>query len=51
VVDAQSAIVARDMLEMTLSLDHRVGDGTLAASFINRVKSLLEDAQRLWDGD
>jgi len=51
VVDAQGAIVARDMLEMTLSLDHRVGDGALAAAFINRVKSLLEDAQRLWDGD
>jgi pyruvate dehydrogenase E2 component (dihydrolipoamide acetyltransferase) len=37
----------RDMLNLTLSLDHRVGDGVLAARFTNRVRELLETPQYL----
>jgi pyruvate dehydrogenase E2 component (dihydrolipoamide acetyltransferase) len=33
----------RDMMNMTLSIDHRVGDGVLACKFVNKVRSLLED--------
>jgi len=35
------------MLTMTLSVDHRVIDGALAARFLARVKQLLEDPQAL----
>lgn len=51
VVDSSGAIVARDMMEMTLSLDHRVGDGVLAAQFINHIKALLETPRNLWHQD
>lgn len=33
----------RDMMKMTLSVDHRVVDGILGARFVNRVKSCLQD--------
>jgi pyruvate dehydrogenase E2 component (dihydrolipoamide acetyltransferase) len=33
----------RDMMNMTLSIDHRVGDGILACKFLDKVRSLLED--------
>ena len=42
VVDGDQ-IALRDRMNMTLSIDHRVGDGVLACKFVNRVKSLLED--------
>ena len=51
VVDSNGAIVARDMMEMTLSLDHRIGDGVLAAQFINHIKALLETPRKLWHQD
>jgi len=51
VVDSSGAIVARDMMEMTLSLDHRIGDGVLAAQFINHIKALLETPRKLWHQD
>lgn len=51
VVDSSGAIVVRDMMEMTLSLDHRVGDGVLAAQFINHIKALLETPRNLWHQD
>ncbi len=35
-------IVARTMLSMTLSADHRVVDGAAAADFLKTLKSLLE---------
>lgn len=38
-------IVVRDMMEMTLSLDHRIGDGSLAAQYLNTVKDILENPQ------
>jgi len=37
----------RDMMSVTISLDHRVGDGVLAAKFVNRVRELLETPQLL----
>ena len=36
------AIVVRQMMDTTLSADHRVSNGTDAAKFINEVKRLLE---------
>ena len=51
VVDSSGAIVVRDMMEMTLSLDHRIGDGVLAAQFINHIKALLETPRKLWHQD
>ncbi|MFZ1965048.1 MAG: dihydrolipoamide acetyltransferase family protein, partial [Roseiarcus sp.] len=40
-------IVARPMLKMTLSSDHRLIDGATAARFINSIKNKLED-NGLW---
>jgi pyruvate dehydrogenase E2 component (dihydrolipoamide acetyltransferase) len=36
-------IVARTMLSLTLSADHRVVDGATAADFLRTLKSLLEE--------
>ncbi len=33
----------RDILLLSLSLDHRVVDGAVGAHFMNRVKELLEN--------
>lgn len=43
VVDEDGQIVVREIMSMTLSLDHRVGDGVLAAEFTNEIKRLLEE--------
>ncbi len=40
-------IVIRPMMKVTLSSDHRLVDGALAARFVNRIKDLMEDAD-LW---
>jgi len=40
-------IVARKMLPITLSFDHRVTDGANAARFVSHVRALLEDPRRL----
>ncbi len=40
-------VVVRQMMKMTLSSDHRIVDGALAARFINAIKSKLEDIE-LW---
>ncbi len=45
VVDGK--IVARDLMTLTLSADHRIVDGAVAARFVNAVKSKLEDLE-LW---
>jgi pyruvate dehydrogenase E2 component (dihydrolipoamide acetyltransferase) len=37
----------RDMLTMTLSVDHRVVDGALAARFISRIRHHLENPEEL----
>jgi pyruvate dehydrogenase E2 component (dihydrolipoamide acetyltransferase) len=40
-------IVIRQIMKMTLSVDHRIVDGALGAQFLNAVKAKLEDMQ-LW---
>ncbi len=48
VVDKEGKIVVRDMMKITLSVDHRIVDGSEGAKFVNAVKAKLEDAA-LWD--
>jgi len=43
----EDQIVVRSMMKMTLSADHRLIDGALAANFINAIKAKLEDLE-LW---
>jgi pyruvate dehydrogenase E2 component (dihydrolipoamide acetyltransferase) len=40
-------IVARSMMKITLSSDHRIVDGAMAAKFANAIKQKLEDIE-LW---
>ena len=40
-------VVIRQIMKMTLSVDHRLVDGALGAQFLNAVKARLEDLQ-LW---
>lgn len=47
VVRNDSEICIRDMLTMTLSVDHRAVDGALAATFIARLKQHLENPEAL----
>jgi len=47
VVLDDGTLAARDMMNLTLSMDHRVNDGVMAASFINAVKHRLENPQEL----
>ncbi len=48
VVDKEGNIIVRDMMKITLSVDHRIVDGSEGAKFVNAVKAKLEDAA-LWD--
>ncbi len=41
-------IAVRMMMKMTLSADHRLIDGAVAARFLNAVKKRLEDASMCW---
>lgn len=41
-------IVIRNIMKVTMSADHRVVDGSMAAAFVNAVRTRLEDAA-LWD--
>jgi pyruvate dehydrogenase E2 component (dihydrolipoamide acetyltransferase) len=43
VVQNDTDLCIRDMMTMTLSVDHRVVDGALAARFISRIKHHLEN--------
>jgi pyruvate dehydrogenase E2 component (dihydrolipoamide acetyltransferase) len=45
-IDDQT-VVLRDLLNLSLSVDHRVVDGMIACSFLNAVKITLEDTARL----
>lgn len=45
VVDGEIKI--RDMIHLSLSLDHRVVDGAVAARFMNRVVGMLQDPKML----
>lgn len=38
----------RDMLTLTLSVDHRVIDGVVACRFINLIKTILEDPEQIF---
>ena len=40
-------VVARPMMYLALSYDHRVVDGKEAVTFLVRVKESLEDPQRM----
>jgi pyruvate dehydrogenase E2 component (dihydrolipoamide acetyltransferase) len=40
-------VVVRDIMKMTLSSDHRIIDGAIAASFANAIKNKLEEIS-LW---
>jgi pyruvate dehydrogenase E2 component (dihydrolipoamide acetyltransferase) len=42
-----SQIVVRDMTYLSLSFDHRVLDGAMAAYFVNAIKQYLEDPKLL----
>lgn len=46
VIDGQ--IVARKMMYLSPSFDHRVIDGAVAARFVSEVKALLESPERLY---
>ncbi len=48
VVNEQREIQVRDLMKITLSADHRVVDGALAAAFVNGVRRKLED-RALWE--
>jgi len=43
-VAVAGSVEIRPIMKMTLSADHRLIDGALAARFINRIKERLEDA-------
>jgi 2-oxoisovalerate dehydrogenase E2 component (dihydrolipoyl transacylase) len=45
------AIVARRMMNLSSSFDHRVVDGAVAAAFIQRVRELLEHPATLFIGE
>lgn len=45
-VSEDSSISIRDMVKLTLSVDHRVADGVMAAKFLNRMRQVLEED---WD--
>ena len=47
VIDADKLTI-RDMMNLTLSMDHRVGDGVLAAELLNEIKKSLEDPESLF---
>ncbi len=44
---SDGSLTVREMMTMTLSIDHRAVDGALAARFINTVKEGLEQPERL----
>ncbi|MEQ9447550.1 MAG: dihydrolipoyllysine-residue succinyltransferase, partial [Rhodospirillaceae bacterium] len=47
VVQDDGSIVARPMMYLALSYDHRIVDGREAVTFLVRVKECIEDPQRL----
>jgi pyruvate dehydrogenase E2 component (dihydrolipoamide acetyltransferase) len=40
-------VAVRAMMKITASVDHRIVDGTVAAKFVNAIRSKLEDVE-LW---
>jgi len=47
VVYTEGKIEPRDYMNVSLTFDHRVLDGAVAASFTNRLKQILEDEKLL----
>jgi len=47
VVSNNSDFSIRDVMKMTLSVDHRLVDGVLASKFINKVKYHLQNPKTL----
>jgi pyruvate dehydrogenase E2 component (dihydrolipoamide acetyltransferase) len=47
VVQADNSFCVQDQMKITLSVDHRVVDGVLAAKFLNRIKEILETVQEI----
>jgi Pyruvate/2-oxoglutarate dehydrogenase complex, dihydrolipoamide acyltransferase (E2) component, and related enzymes len=47
VVVGDESIVVREILPITLTFDHRVIDGAVAASFVGRLKQILENMDEL----
>jgi len=47
VMDGQ--VVVRKMMKITVSVDHRLIDGAMAARFVNAIKAKLEEVER-WKG-
>jgi pyruvate/2-oxoglutarate dehydrogenase complex dihydrolipoamide acyltransferase (E2) component len=45
IVDGE--IVVRDIMYLSISIDHRMNDGAIGARFMNHVIHLLEDPKRL----
>jgi pyruvate dehydrogenase E2 component (dihydrolipoamide acetyltransferase) len=45
----QGQVVVRTLMKMTLSSDHRIIDGAVAAQFLKKLKEALEDVSR-WEG-
>ncbi len=43
----EDKVVVRSIMKMTLSSDHRIIDGAMAARFVNAIKQKLEDVE-LW---
>ena len=43
----EGKVVVRSIMKMTLSSDHRIIDGAMAARFINAIKQKLENLE-LW---
>jgi pyruvate dehydrogenase E2 component (dihydrolipoamide acetyltransferase) len=41
----EGAIVVRSLMKITLSSDHRVVDGAMAAQFVNKIRSRIEDLE------
>jgi len=47
VVADDNSLRVRDMMKMTLSIDHRVVDGMMAAQFVNKIKYHLQNPKTL----
>jgi pyruvate dehydrogenase E2 component (dihydrolipoamide acetyltransferase) len=46
-VPSNGEIVSRRLMDMTLSVDHRIVNGAYAARFLDHIKKLLEDPESL----
>jgi pyruvate dehydrogenase E2 component (dihydrolipoamide acetyltransferase) len=44
-------IAIRDVMYLSISIDHRINDGATGARFMNEVKALLEDPKRILAGE